>query len=263
VRAEIGDTVLPEAPISAGSMTVESVGSAVHAAATQLRRRVIDLAHGDAESPLAGATESDVTIDDGWLALRSDVKRRERVATLLSRHRSEPLEVRAQSQPAEDDKRLSMHAFGAVFTEVRVDRELGIVRVPRVVGAYGVGRVINAKTAHSQLMGGIVWGISMALHEQAVLDPRNGRIVNANLAEYHVPVNADIGDIDIVVVPERDEHVNPIGAKGIGEVAMTGVAAAVANAVYHATGRRVRDLPITLDALLDGEAYVSAAPRRP
>jgi xanthine dehydrogenase YagR molybdenum-binding subunit len=103
----------------------------------------------------------------------------------------------------------------------------------------------------------------MALHEQAVLDPRNGRIVNANLAEYHVPVNADIGDIDIVVVPERDEHVNPIGAKGIGEVAMTGVAAAVASAVYHATGRRVRDLPIALDALLDGEAYVSATPRRP
>jgi xanthine dehydrogenase YagR molybdenum-binding subunit len=263
VHAEIGDTVLPEAPISAGSMTVESVGSAVHAAATQLRRRVIDLARGDAESPLAGAAESDVTVDDGWLALRSDTNRRERVATLLSRHRSEPLEVRAQSQPGEDDKRLSMHSFGAVFTEVRVDRELGIVRVPRVVGAYGVGRVINAKTAHSQLMGGVVWGLSMALHEQAVLDPRSGRIVNANLAEYHVPVNADIGDIDIVVVPERDEHVNPIGAKGIGEVAMTGVAAAVANAVYHATGRRLRDLPITLDALLDGEAYVSTTPRRP
>jgi xanthine dehydrogenase YagR molybdenum-binding subunit len=138
-----------------------------------------------------------------------------------------------------------------VFAEARVDRELGIVRVPRVVGAYGVGQVINAKTAHSQLMGGIVWGLSLALVEVSELDPRQGRFTNANLAEYHVPVNADIGRIEIIVVPERDEHVNPLGAKGLGEVSMTGVAAAVANAVHHATGRRLRELPITLDKLIE------------
>ena len=145
-----------------------------------------------------------------------------------------------------------MHAFGAVFVEVRVDDALGIVRVPRVVAAYGVGNLLNAKTAHSQLMGGIVWGLGMALFEESVRDVRNGRYVNGNLADYHVPVNADVRDIDIIVVPEHDPHVNPLGVKGIGEIGITGVAAAVANAVFHATGRRVRDLPITLDKLLIG-----------
>jgi xanthine dehydrogenase YagR molybdenum-binding subunit len=250
VRFELGDTDLPEAPISAGSMTVESVGSAVHAACTQARRRLIELARADTASPLAGLAPQDVLVEDGWVRQASDAGRREPVAALLARRGGPPLEIDGQSAPGEQDKLFGMHTFGAVFVEAQVDRDLGRVRVPRVVAAYGVGRVINPRTAHSQLMGGIVWGLSMALMEEALLDPRTGRIVNANLAEYHVPVNADIGEIDIQVVPEVDEHVNPIGAKGLGEVSMTGVAAAVANAVYHATGRRVRELPITLDKLL-------------
>jgi xanthine dehydrogenase YagR molybdenum-binding subunit len=143
-----------------------------------------------------------------------------------------------------------MHAFGAVFVEVHVDELLGEIRVPRVVGVYGVGNLLNRKTANSQLMGGIVWGLSMALFEETLIDKRFGRAVNGNLAEYHVPTNADIGAIDVQVVEEDDPHVNPLGAKGIGEIGITGVAAAVANAVYHATGRRVRELPITLDKLL-------------
>jgi xanthine dehydrogenase YagR molybdenum-binding subunit len=171
------------------------------------------------------------------------------VAALIARH-GQPLEAQGDSRPGPEDKQRSMHAFGAVFVEAHVDRELGIVRVPRVVGAYAVGRVINAKTAHSQLMGGIVWGLSMALFEASRLDPRSGRFVNADLSEYHVPVNADIGDIDTLVVPDPDPYVNPLGAKGLGEVSMTGVAAAVANAVFHATGRRVRELPITVDKLI-------------
>lgn len=145
-----------------------------------------------------------------------------------------------------------MHTFGAVFAEVRVDADLGRIRVRRVVGAYGVGNRLNAKTANSQLMGGIVWGLGMALFEESVLDVRNGRFVNASLAEYHVPVNADIGSIDVSFVDESDPHVNPLGVKGIGEIGITGVGAAVANAIYNATGKRVRDLPITLDKVMTG-----------
>jgi xanthine dehydrogenase YagR molybdenum-binding subunit len=143
-----------------------------------------------------------------------------------------------------------MHSFGAVFAEVRVDPDLGEIRVPRVVGAYGVGRVLNAKLARSQLIGGIVYGIAMALFERTVVDPQSGRYLNADLSEYLVPVHADVGDIDVILVDEQDEHVDPIGVKGIGEIGTTGVAAAIANAVYHATAIRVRDLPITLDKLI-------------
>ena len=122
--------------------------------------------------------------------------------------------------------------------------------MPRIVAAYGVGRILNAKTARSQLMGGIVYGLSMALHEHTAIDPRTGRYLNADLSEYLVPINRDVGDIDVLLVDERDDHVDPIGVKGIGEIGTTGVAAAIANAVYHATGVRVRDLPITLDKLM-------------
>jgi xanthine dehydrogenase YagR molybdenum-binding subunit len=250
VRFELGDTDLPEAPISAGSMTVESVGSAVHAACLEARARLVQLALADPASPLAGARAEEVAVDGGWLQAGADPRRRESAAVVIARQGGKPLEARGDSRPGEEDKRFSMHSFGAVFAEVHVDRDLGIVRVPRVVGAYGVGRVMNAKTARSQLMGGIVWGIGMALFEESQLDPRVGRFVNANLAEYHVPVNADVGEIEVVVVPEHDEQVNPLGAKGLGEVAMTGTSAAIANAVFHATGRRIRELPITVDKLV-------------
>jgi xanthine dehydrogenase YagR molybdenum-binding subunit len=143
-----------------------------------------------------------------------------------------------------------MHAFGAVFVEVHVDPELGTIRVPRVVGAYHVGRVLNAKTAHSQLLGGVVWGLGMGLMEASELDLPSGRVANANLADYHVPVNADIGEIDVSVVEGPDLAFNPLGARGIGEIGIVGVAAALANAVYHATGRRVRKLPVRLDDLM-------------
>jgi xanthine dehydrogenase YagR molybdenum-binding subunit len=138
-----------------------------------------------------------------------------------------------------------------VFVEVRVDRELGEIRVPRVVASYGAGRILNAKTAHSQLVGGVVWGLGMALEEETLVDPRTARYMNADLAEYHVPVNADIGTLDLSFVEEHDPYVNPIGVKGIGEIGITGVAAAIANAVYNATGVRVRDLPITLDKVME------------
>ncbi len=161
------------------------------------------------------------------------------------------IEARASTRPGKERQAYAMHAFGAVFAEVRVDPVLSEVRVHRVVASYGAGRLLNRKTAHSQLMGGIVWGIGMALHEKTELDLATGRVANANLAEYHIPVNADVGAIEVTVVDEDDPHINALGTKGIGEIGIVGVAAAIANAVYHATGRRVRDLPITLDKLLD------------
>jgi xanthine dehydrogenase YagR molybdenum-binding subunit len=249
VRFELGDTSLPEAPISAGSMTMESVGTAVAAACTAARQRLVAMAIADAASPLHGAAPADVVIEDGWLRGRADSGRRDSVAVLLTRQGGQPVEAQGNSQPGPEEKLYSMNSFGAVFAEVRVDADLGLIRVPRVVGRYGAGRIINAKTAHSQLLGGVVWGLGMALTEESVLDTRRGRFVNANLAEYHVMVHADIGEIDVDFVPEEDPHVNSLSAKGLGEVSMTGVAAAVANAVFNATGKRIRDLPLTLDKL--------------
>lgn len=143
-----------------------------------------------------------------------------------------------------------MHSFGAHFAEVKVDPDLGTIKVTRFVGAFAVGRIINQKTANSQVMGAIVGGIGMALLEETVTDPHFGSIINANLGEYLLPVNADIQNIETFFVPESDPHIGPLGAKGVGELGIVGSAAAVANAVYHATGKRVRDLPITLDKLL-------------
>jgi xanthine dehydrogenase YagR molybdenum-binding subunit len=250
VRFELGDTSLPEAPISAGSMTMESVGSAIDDACGKARQKLIALAIADAASPLHGLAADDVVVEDGWLRERSGAGRRDNVAELLSRQGGAPIVVDGDSSPGAEDKQFSMNSFGAVFAEVHVDRDLGLVRVARIVGRFGAGRIINAKTAHSQLLGGVVWGLGMALTEESVLDARSGRFVNANLAEYHVMVNADICDIDVAFVDEVDPHVNSLGAKGLGEVSMTGVTGAVANAIYNATGKRIRDLPITLDKLL-------------
>jgi len=247
VLFSLGDTRMPEAPVSGGSQSVASVSPAVQAAGQQARDALIAAAIADASSPLHGLAAGAITVADGVLSAHSGA--REPAAAVVARY-GRPIEVTAKVQPGEEKQKFSMHSFGAVFAEVHVDADLGVIRVSRIVGSYGVGRLLNAKTGRSQLMGGIVWGIGMALFEESLLDPRYGRIVNNNLAEYHVPVNADVPDIDILVLDEADPHINPLGAKGIGEIGITGVPAAIANAVYHATGRRVRELPITLDKLI-------------
>jgi xanthine dehydrogenase YagR molybdenum-binding subunit len=162
----------------------------------------------------------------------------------------QPVEASADVKPGEEAQRFSMHSFGSVFAEVAVDPDLGETRVRRIVGAYGAGRIINPKLTRSQSIGGMIGGIGMALMEHAVVDPRNGRVPNANLAEYAVPVHLDSPVFDVVFVEEHDPHVNPLGVKGVGELAMVGVAPAITNAVYHATGRRIRELPVTPDKLL-------------
>jgi xanthine dehydrogenase YagR molybdenum-binding subunit len=249
MRFELGDSQMPEAPVSGGSTTVASVGPAVQAAGHALRLKLAGIALAHRDSPLFGATADRIGVENGELYLLDEPSRREAMRDIVARH-GEPVEVTAKAEPGDEKKKYSMHSFGAVFVEVTVDEDLGEIRVPRVVGVYGVGKLMNEKTGYSQLMGGIVWGISLALFEETVIDKRNGRAVNGNLAEYHVPTNADIQGIDVQIVDEDDPHVNPLGAKGIGEIGITGVGAAIANAVYHATGRRVRDLPITLDKVM-------------
>jgi xanthine dehydrogenase YagR molybdenum-binding subunit len=147
-----------------------------------------------------------------------------------------------------------MHAHGAVFAEVKVDPDLGQMRVTRVVGAFAAGRIINPRLVRSQLCGGMIWGVSFALHERAVMDSRSGRPMNPNLAEYHIPVNADVPSLEAILVEEHDPHVNTLGIKGVGEIGITGTAGAVANAVWHATGVRVRKFPITLDRLIEAQS---------
>jgi xanthine dehydrogenase YagR molybdenum-binding subunit len=249
VRFELGDTDFPQAPVSGGSMTAASVSPAVQAACIALRDKIIAAAVADAQSPLYGSAMDQVTVEDGWIVVTNGAQKRESVAAVIGR-RGSPLEARAEAKPGAEKTQYSLHSFGAVFVEVAVDRDLGQIRVPRIVATYDVGRLLNAKTARSQLQGGLVWGVSLALMEDSKLDIRNGRFVNANLAEYHVPVNADIQQLEVDFVGVPDLRFNPLGVRGIGEIGITGVGGAICNAVYHATGQRVRDLPITLDDVL-------------
>jgi xanthine dehydrogenase YagR molybdenum-binding subunit len=250
VRFELGDTTLPKAPVHGGSMTMASVGPAVHEACIAARRQVLELARRDGNSPLHGAAEDKVEFGGGRILRKDDPAAGESYAEILQRHRSVGIEALGQAKPGEEAKRYSMHGFGAVFAEIHVDPDFGTIRVRRLVGAYDVGRVINPKTAHSQCIGGMVGGIGMALLEDTRVDPRFGRVTNANLAEYLVPVNADVEELEALFVDAHDPHINPLGAKGVAEIAICGVAPAIANAVFHATGRRVRDLPITPEKLL-------------
>jgi len=256
IRFALGDSSLPKAPGSGGSQSVASVAPAVRDAATQVRNKLIAMALADPGSPVHGAAPGDVTVDNGWVVSRNDPSRRDPAGAILARAGGQPIEAEASVRPGEERQQYSLHSFGSVFAEVHVDADLGTIRVARVVAVYGVGRLLNEKTARSQLMGGIVWGIGAALEEETQLDTRYGRFVNANLAEYHVPVNADVGTLDVTVLDEVDPHINSLGSKGIGEIGITGVSAAIANAVYHATGVRVRDLPITLDKVMMGSTPV-------
>lgn len=250
VRFELGDTELPRAPQAAASATISSVGTAVAGATQAVRAKVLEIARTDRKSPLYNIPETEIATENGQLFVKSDRTKSETYASILKRNNLKLVEASFDAKFNPKDRKYASRSFGAQFAEVLVDPDLGQIRVTRFVGAFGTGRIMNMKTAQSQLIGGITWGISMALLEETIIDNRSGQIVNPNLAEYHVPVNADIPAIEGYFVEENDPYVNPIGAKGVGEIGITGVAAAIANAVYHATGKRIRDLPITLDKLI-------------
>jgi xanthine dehydrogenase YagR molybdenum-binding subunit len=246
----IGDTGYPESPMSGGSQTAASTGPAVQKAVTALRTELVRIAIGDSAGPLHQVPAEFVGVEEGRLFDSRTSGRGESLANLLTRRGRSQVEKRADAAPGSEAERYAMYAFGAQFAEVHVDADLGRLRVTRMTGVFDIGRALNARTARSQLIGGMVWGIGMALTEDTVMDGRLGRVVNGNLADYHVPVNADVPDLDVSWIGAPDERANPVGAKGIGELGITGAVAAIANAVFHATGRRVRDLPITLDKLL-------------
>jgi xanthine dehydrogenase YagR molybdenum-binding subunit len=250
VRAELGDSDLPEAPTSGGSCTVASITPAIEQACLDLRRQLIALAVADDASPLHGLDPARIRVENGDMIADNDALRRENYAVLLTRQNKSSLEAKGDAKQGEEKKNFSMHSFGAQFAEVRVDPDFGEIRLVRHVGAFAAGRILNLKTARSQFIGGIIFGIGMALHEETSIDPRSGRPTNAGMADYLVPVHLDVPDLEIIMVDEEDAVIGPLGAKGIGELPMVGVAAAIANAVYHATGKRIRDLPIRPDKIL-------------
>jgi xanthine dehydrogenase YagR molybdenum-binding subunit len=237
VRIELGDSDFPPTAGSGGSFGAASAGSALFEACDKLRRKF-------AQS--AGIAPEQAQFDDGH------VRGGGKSAALAKLAGPEGMEADGEIKPGEMASKYSQQSYGAFFAEVAVDTQSGEVRVRRLLGVFAAGRILNEKTARSQLLGGMIWGVGTALHEQAAIDGRHGFFVNHDLAEYHVPVHADIPDIEVVILPEVDDKTNPLKIKGLGELGISGAAGAVANAVYNACGVRVRDFPITLDKLLPG-----------
>lgn len=253
VTALVGDSSLPKSPVEGGSWAAASAGAAVDAACRKLRETLFAHARGMDDSPLANVDLDRLSIQDGRIHVTGDPAKGVTIDAAMQAAGVDHVEAEETAAPDPATvQRYAAYTHSAIFAEVRVDEELGIVRVTRVVNAVAAGRILNPKTARSQILGGVVMGIGMALEEEALHDRQLGRVMNHNFAEYHIPVNADIAEIDVLFVEEHDDKASPLGVKGLGEIGIVGTAAAIANAIHHATGKRVHDLPITVDKLLDG-----------
>jgi xanthine dehydrogenase YagR molybdenum-binding subunit len=268
IEVELGDSDLPPAPVAGGSNTTASVCNTVAKACDEIRARIAQAATAAKDGPFAGRDAAGLVLADGKLQGKDGTE--ESLEAAIQRVSNGAIEAYAENIPhgvppeamgklykgqqtlagGANLKDRIQFAFGAEFVELRIHARTREVRCPRVVGAFAAGKIVSPRTAESQLSGGLIWGLSSALHEATEIDPRAARFVNADLAEYLIPVNADIGEVKVLFLPEDDHEVNPLGIKGLGELGNVGTNAAVANAVYHATGRRVRDLPIRLEKLL-------------
>jgi xanthine dehydrogenase YagR molybdenum-binding subunit len=258
VEFRAGSSDLPDAGIAGGSAHTATAGTAIHAAGGDAISQLAELATRDERSPLFGAGNAGVLARGGRLFRRDDESRSESYVDILAR--AGLAEIEGRGEGARDPnaaEAYAMHSHGAVFAEVKVDPDLGQVRVTRLVGAFAAGRVINPRLVRSQYYGGMIWGVSFALHEGAVIDRRSGRVINRDLAEYHIPVNADVPSLEALLIEEDDPYVNPLGIKGVGEIGITGTVGAVANAVWHATGVRVRSFPIRIEELAMGAEFVA------
>ena len=284
VNVKLGNSSYPKGAQSGGSQVSASVGPPIRAAALGALSKLVKLAIADSNSPLHGCTESEIVADNGRIFLKTDISKGETYTTILTRKGLGKIEASAktnvstrqtqeanpaakgtpeaeteeesktnsavQSDEKTDRKPYAFHSFGAQFAKVLVDPDLGTVHVEKIVGVMDIGTVMNIKTATNQIMGGMLFGLGMALMENTQYDPNNGRVVTRDLAQYLVPVHADMPEIDVQFIGVPDPVISPIGARGIGEIGVTGMAAAIANAIYNATGKRVRDLPITPDKLI-------------
>ncbi|MGH7237560.1 MAG: xanthine dehydrogenase family protein molybdopterin-binding subunit, partial [Candidatus Saccharimonadales bacterium] len=282
VEVKLGDSKYPRGAQSGGSQVTASVGPPIRAAALGVVDKVVKTAVADSHSPLHGQKQEDIIAGSGRIFLKSDTGRGETLMAVLNRNNMGKVDAEArtdvstrtsQPRPApagspearieeesktnaavqEDEKTdrkpYAFHSFGAQFARVLVDPDLGTVKVDKIVSVMDIGKVMNLKTATNQIMGGIIFGLGMALMENVQYDPNNGRIVTHDLAQYLVPVHADIPEIDVQFIDRPDPYISPLGARGIGEIGITGMAAAIANAIYNATGKRVRDLPVTPDKI--------------
>ncbi|NID10910.1 xanthine dehydrogenase family protein molybdopterin-binding subunit [Fibrella aestuarina] len=249
IKVEYGDTSLPKAPTQGGSAIVSAVGSAVYDACTKIKKQLIELATKEGGA-LAGRQADELTMTDGMLSVEKEPNRKTAMRDLMRTNNLTVIDKSADSKGGPEQAKYSMYSFSVHFVQVRVNPLTGVVRVSKAVSVADSGRIVSPKTAASQMIGGVAGGIGMALTEEAIIDHRFGRFVNNNLADYHVAVHADVPAIETIMIDKPDPIINPMGAKGMGEIALIGFAGAVANAVFNATGQRVRDLPITPDKLL-------------
>jgi xanthine dehydrogenase YagR molybdenum-binding subunit len=251
VEFRSGISNLPDGGIAGGSAHTASAGLALRNAGEDAIAKLAQLATGDPRSPLFGAGNIGVVARDGRLCRRDDETRGESYAEILKRAgRHEVIGTAKAARDPEVTSSYAMFSHGAVFAEVKIDPDLGQIRATRLVGAFAAGRIINPRLVRSQYYGGMIWGLSFALQEEAIIDRRTGRIMNADLAEYHVPVNADVPSVEAILIPEEDAHVNPLGVKGVGEISITGTVGAIANAVWHATGVRIRRFPVRIEDIV-------------